>query len=640
MEVEAKFSLPDAETLQQLRVTTRLAGFPLAKGQAKVVHDIYRDTAERKILARGYACRFRQEAGGIRVTLKGLGGALGAIHMREEMEILLPAIRPPEEWPDCPLREQVLQLTAGQPLLSLFELHQTRFVRPVRWQGQAIAELSLDDVQVAAGGREQAYLELEVELTSRGSEEHLARVADYMQQKWHLRPEPKSKFERALLLLDFKPEDKPLPAEVLAILCRIAEREDWHGLRGRALLALDKGLSIAEVGRQVGRSRRTINRWQLAFRKASLDIFPASILDVTLPQASEQQEEIPTGEQPQLLNTIPKPPVPRIKLPEKPGLLADDAMAEVTRKTMLFQFQHMLYHEPGTQLGQDIEELHDMRVATRRMRAALQVFGDYLDEKTWAPFEKGLRRTGRILGEVRDLDVFWEKTQRYLDALPPGRRDELAPLRTVWQVARDQARDRMLVYLDSERYRKFKDSFGEFLEIRAADAAPVFTTAGGLQPRRLRYVAPVILYQRLAAMRAYDEWVAEPKVPLAQLHQLRIASKGLRYSLEFLEEVLGAEAKVLIKEIKVLQDHLGDLQDAVVASNLLRDFLTWGTWGHAEAKKAIPLPVAPVVAPGVAIYLAVRQGELQDLPASFPQVWMRIQSPDFKQNLISALAVL
>ena len=43
-------------------------------------------------------------------------------------------------------------------------------------------------------------------------------------------------------------------------------------------------------------------------------------------------------------------------------------MAEVARKTLYFQFQRMLYHEPGTRLGQDNEELHDMRVATRRMR--------------------------------------------------------------------------------------------------------------------------------------------------------------------------------------------------------------------------------------------------------------------------------
>jgi len=300
----------------------------------------------------------------------------------------------------------------------------------------------------------------------------------------------------------------------------------------------------------------------------------------------------------------------------------------------------MLFHEPGTQMGQVAEELHDMRVATRRMRAALRVFGDYLDKKKWASFEKDLRRTGRVLGEVRDLDVFWEKTQLYQDTLPPERKDELSALQIVWQAERDRAREGLLAYLASQRYRKFKDSFSEFLATREAGAAPIFGKAGEPQPRLLRHVAPVILYRQLAAMRAFDEWTIGSDVPLLRLHQLRIASKGLRYSLEFLEEVLGPESKQLVKELKKLQDHLGNLQDAVVASNLLRDFLTWGTWGHSRSKKSPPLPIAPVVAPGVATYLAARQAELQELPATFPQVWARIQSQEFKHNLISALEVL
>ncbi len=186
----------------------------------------------------------------------------------------------------------------------------------------------------------------------------------------------------------------------------------------------------------------------------------------------------------------------------------------------------------------------------------------------------------------------------------------------------------------------FKESFGEFLKTRVVDSPLIMNEAGIPEPRRLRHIAPVILYQRLAAMSAFEEWMKGPNIPLARLHQLRIASKGLRYSLEFLEEVLGAEAKELIKEMKILQDHLGDLQDAVVASNLLRDFLTWGTWGHERTKEAISLPIAPVVAPGVAAYLATRQAELQDLPATLPEVWARIQSSEFKHNFIAALSVL
>lgn len=641
MEVEAKFSLPDSESLHRLQVTTRLVGFPLGKGQVKMVHDTYMDTLERKILAGGYSCRFRQEAAAVRFTLKGVGGATGAIHKRQETEILLPAIQSPEEWPASGLREHVLQMTGGDPLRPLFELHQTRLVRAVRWQGQAIAEMSLDEVQVAAGGREEAYYELEIELTSSGTEEQLAIIADSLQRKWNLRPESLSKFERALNLLDPAAGNKLLESREIEILVVVAERNDPYGLRSRALLALDKGLPFDEVSRQVQRSKRTIRGWKTLFSKSGLQgTFPASVLNEAIAPALTAHKELETSEQPIAIVPVQKKPAPRLKLPNKVGLQVDDLMAAVIRKTIHFQFQHMLFHEPGTKLGRNIEELHDMRVATRRMRAALQVFGDFLDEKEWAPFEKGLRRTGRVLGEVRDLDVFWEKTQHYLDALAPERRDDLAPLRSVWQTERDQAHERLLAYLESDRYLKFKDSLSEFLKTGATNSTLQLNEMEELKPRRLKHVAPIILYKGLASMNAYEEWMIGPNVPLARLHSLRIASKGLRYSLEFLQEVLGPEAKLLIKEMKLLQDHLGDLQDAVVASNLLRDFLTWGTWGHVQTKKAVPLPVVPIVAPGVATYLAARQAELQELPASLPQVWERIQSPEFKQNFSAALGAL
>jgi CHAD domain-containing protein len=159
-------------------------------------------------------------------------------------------------------------------------------------------------------------------------------------------------------------------------------------------------------------------------------------------------------------------------------------------------------------------------------------------------------------------------------------------------------------------------------------------------PNRLRHVVPVLVYQRLVAVRAYDEWVTGADVPLERLHQLRIAAKGLRYTLEYFQEILGPEAKGAIKEIKELQNHLGDLQDAVVASNLLRDFLTWGTWGHAQVKKDATLPSEPIVAPGVAAYLAARQVELQQLVDTFPQAWKHIQSAEFGQLVAAALLPL
>ena len=96
-----------------------------------------------------------------------------------------------------------------------------------------------------------------------------------------------------------------------------------------------------------------------------------------------------------------------------------------------------------------------MRVSTRRMRMALRVFADYLDPDVLRPVLKGLRRTGRTLGAVRDLDVFNEKTQVYLDGLPDERAGDLDGLLEAWKAERDKQREHLVTYLDGKRYRRF-----------------------------------------------------------------------------------------------------------------------------------------------------------------------------------------
>jgi len=200
MEIEAKFALPDMDTFQRLLTVDRLAGFSLSAGRIQQVHDTYLDAVGRLILQAGYACRRREQNEGILITLKGLGGTQSAIHRREELEIWIPSDLPPTQWPDSPARARVLQLIGAAQLLPLFELQQMRTVRRVSQDERWVAELSLDDVYVKAGHREQAYLEVEVELKSKGNEDDLSVLVACLRDEWKLRPEPLSKFERALAL--------------------------------------------------------------------------------------------------------------------------------------------------------------------------------------------------------------------------------------------------------------------------------------------------------------------------------------------------------------------------------------------------------------------------------------------------------
>lgn len=322
----------------------------------------------------------------------------------------------------------------------------------------------------------------------------------------------------------------------------------------------------------------------------------------------------------------PDAPLPEaLILPATPGIKADDTMAEAARKTFLFHFRQLLVHEPGTRRGEDIEALHDMRVATRRMRVAVRVFAKYLDSEATRSFKAELKRAGGVLGAARDLDVFWEKAARYQGTFPEGERPDLSPLRAAWEAARRRAQEQMLSYLDGSSYQHFKEAFGAYLQTPWPDVSPSLNGKGEPIPHRVRHVAPALITRCLADLRAYDEWFQVPDVPLQRYHRLRITSKRLRYTLEYFREVLGPGAQALINEIKQLQDHLGDLQDAVVAGNILRDFLTWGTWGHTENETTS----CSIVAPGVAAYLTARQTELQRQIETFPELWGRYTSREF-----------
>ncbi len=200
--IEAKFTVPDPVVYWSLQTTDHLAGYSLSTTQVKPVWDTYLDTKSQRILAAGYSCRRRVTREAIVITLKSLGAAQGAVHHRKKFELSMATSRPPVDWPDSSLRDLVLQLIGGEPLLAFFELRQTRVIRMLKEDDQPLAELSLDSVSLVTHDTEQVYLVLEVKLLPQTPEGTLMTIVGCLQDVWNLKPEPLSKFERALVLLD------------------------------------------------------------------------------------------------------------------------------------------------------------------------------------------------------------------------------------------------------------------------------------------------------------------------------------------------------------------------------------------------------------------------------------------------------
>jgi CHAD domain-containing protein len=399
--------------------------------------------------------------------------------------------------------------------------------------------------------------------------------------------------------------------------------------RAKILLLYHQGKDTSTISEEVGLAPRSVQHWRREFLKHGMEMFSDTSASASLDKIKEKPEPALQRKSATRKPTKKQKDFPKVL--KKSGVKTDDPMAEAGRKILRYYFVQMLSNEKGTRSGKDIEALHDMRVASRRMRAAFEVFGSFLKKKAIKNHLKGLRATGRALGRVRDLDVVMEKAKQYLETLPDDERSGLDPLLNAWQQERSQERDKMLTYLDSENYRQFKQELNEFLSTPGAGSRTISKTR--LNLNQVHLVAPILIYTHLGAVRSYETIISNATIE--QLHALRIEIKKLRYALEFFCEVLGKQATEVIEDIKSIQDHLGSLNDADVACQILQEFID--TWEQRQ----IDLPLHERQNPELVIaYLATKHAERHNLMVTFPEAWAHFNRPEFRKNLALAISVL
>jgi CHAD domain-containing protein len=400
--------------------------------------------------------------------------------------------------------------------------------------------------------------------------------------------------------------------------------------RARLLLLLDDGQPTQDAAKSVGITPGRARHWRGLFRSRGMEIFPSE--NKSMAPSEENTESLATlpASLPEPMTTPPTPEPFAVSV-KSPGVEAEDVLSEAGRKVLRYHFGQMLLHEDGTLLGEDIEELHDMRVASRRMRAAFEVFADAYTAKTLKKLLRGLRATGRALGKVRDLDVFIEKAAQYAKTLPEDQCADMVPLLDSWGQEREAARAQMVEYLHGSKYAEFKQDYAWFLSTPFAGARQ--PDGDILTPRKVREIAPIFIYTRMATVRAFDDILESAS--LEQFHALRIEFKKLRYTVEFFREVLGEETKGVIAELKTIQDHLGDLNDAQVATGILRDYLVkWDTQQSALPVKERHNPAA------ILSYLLYNYNERQRLMQTFHEKWKGFNRPEFQHRLALAVSAL
>ena len=264
------------------------------------------------------------------------------------------------------------------------------------------------------------------------------------------------------------------------------------------------------------------------------------------------------GELGVLAGEHPRPEFPEARLRES------DRLVDAAYTTFRKHFYSMLKNEPGTRIGDDTEFLHDMRVSTRRLRAAIQTFRRAFGPKRLEGYNDDLRWIARALGDVRDLDVYLERLPEYASLLPETERGALAPLEETLKKERERARRRLWRVMDSKRYAAFLERFGRFLD-RGPPRSPGLPAASEnvtrIAPRRIRKALRAVLKQGRSIP-------SDP--PPEELHRLRILCKRLRYTCESFSDLYGKGMRRFIRGVIQLQELLGDHQDVCMAEERLR----------------------------------------------------------------------
>lgn len=278
----------------------------------------------------------------------------------------------------------------------------------------------------------------------------------------------------------------------------------------------------------------------------------------------------------------------------------------------------MLANRDGALSGDDPDAVHDMRVASRRLRTAIDLFGDHLPNKRVKQATKHLRATTRALGGPRELDV------------------QLGMLRTLRKRATGDAEGAAIESaqqdVDAKRVkqgRKMHDA------LAAIDFDAVRKTLGDIAKAIDDWNAPDLhaaawaLIEPLIVPALRDVPALREREDPAAMHTTRIAIKRLRYAIELLEAAFVSEHKALRDHMRDLQDLLGDHHDLHVLEQWLADRLA-----RLQRKRCMTL------AAGTSKALSHVRGKLTEQYAAFVAHSTDLTADAFANRVRAAMGLL
>jgi len=291
------------------------------------------------------------------------------------------------------------------------------------------------------------------------------------------------------------------------------------------------------------------------------------VAEVQLSRAPRVQRDVEAAtEKANLWNALFIRPV-RFIVASRRRRVAPSTFAEALRDVLRRQMEQWTSRAYGLAFDRDVEFVHEMRVATRRMRTALRLPGKSA-VAPWERWREELRWLAGALGDVRDSDVLLE----YLAVCLARARDEHRPfLRRLIRSERRMRRgqfDRLRDAAASPRYASLCDGLYRKL-CRPIGARGGLPALGGVLDAPLAVRARTALQRRRRRLDDYGRKLG--RLDSDRLHRLRVACKKLRYTAEFFAAAYPPEIAEVIEPMVRMQDLLGDVHDLDVWSERILD---------------------------------------------------------------------
>jgi CHAD domain-containing protein len=292
--------------------------------------------------------------------------------------------------------------------------------------------------------------------------------------------------------------------------------------------------------------------------------------------------------------------------------------------------QALLVEMDGVRQAHDIEYIHRMRVASRRLRNALEIFSFCFSSKTITHWQKQVRNVTVSLGKARDRDVQIAVVQNILDeiednTLKPGLKRLLLRLnqnRSKLQTKLEQLVDEMEANQEIASIQSVITAMGQI------DATqPLHSTA-------LYQLSWEIILKRLQDLTAYEIYIDDLE-NAEELHAMRIAAKKLRYSLEVFAPLYPQELKAYLQTCRQTQDLLGGIHDCEVWISYLPEFIS------QEKVRIIKFYGAPrsfkALSAGIDYFVDVKTQERSQLHQTFLEAWQTWQTQNIWLDLTNTI---